>query len=221
MCRIGQRPCRLSLIDLLLNTIMRDGFDLEVAPIVLRLNSVQGLLDLAWPGVVAFDQVAVVGVHDPDGAAQLGCRFRMESPAKSFGPSDNLKRKVQQLAIGMLDARRLDAGGASSTVTLADIQFSYSPYIYGIFVDLPSSLADLLADLLHIWITTSFITEVAIDHTVGYGPIIELGTIITSVSQGGHAEGSYPVPTCTLPACILQKNEIQSGDGPSGTSTVG
>jgi hypothetical protein len=67
---------------------------------------------------------------------------------------------------------------------LADIQFSYSPYIYGIFVDLPSPLADLLADLLHIWITTSFITEVAIDHTVGYGPIIELGTIITSVSRG-------------------------------------
>lgn len=35
---------------------------------------------------------------------------RMEGPAKPFGPSDNLKRKVQQFAAGMLDTRRFDAG---------------------------------------------------------------------------------------------------------------
>lgn len=87
-----------------------DGFDLEVAPIVLGLNSLQGLLDLTWLGVVAFDQISIVGVHDPNGAGQLGCGFRMESPSKSFGPSDNLKRKVQQFATGMLDTRRFDAG---------------------------------------------------------------------------------------------------------------
>lgn len=109
-CRIRQHPCRLSLVDLLLNTIVGDGFDLEVAPIVLGLNSLQGLLDLTWPGVVAFDQITIVGVHDPDGAGQLGCGFRMEGPAKSFGPGDNLKRKVQQFAAGMLDTRRFDAG---------------------------------------------------------------------------------------------------------------
>lgn len=37
---------------------------------------------------------------------------------------------------------------ASSTVILADIQFPYIVYIYGIFVDLPSHLADLLADVI-------------------------------------------------------------------------
>lgn len=49
----------------------------------------------------------------------------MESPAKSFGVGDNLKRKVQQLVIGMLDTRRRDAGRASSTVRSADILISY------------------------------------------------------------------------------------------------
>lgn len=64
----------------------------KVAPIVLKPNSLQGLLNLAWPSIVTFDQVAVVGNHNPDSAGQLGCRCRMESSPESFGPSNNLKR---------------------------------------------------------------------------------------------------------------------------------
>lgn len=53
-----------------------------------------------------------------------------------------------------------------------------------------------------------------------YEPIIELGTITTSVSQRGLPKDHIVPPTYTLMERILLQIEIESGDDPNNTSLI-
>ena len=57
----------------------------------------QGALDVAGPGVVTFDQVRVVAVHDPDHVGQLDRTVGMEVAAKTVGSLLDLDGQVREV----------------------------------------------------------------------------------------------------------------------------
>ncbi len=84
--RLRQAIFQRHRIDFGLHAHMGGGLDLQVAPrLVVVEIAVDGARDIARPGVMAFDQVAVVGVHDPHEASEIGGSLRIERVAKLRG----------------------------------------------------------------------------------------------------------------------------------------
>ena len=70
-------------VDLRLQADMRRRLDLEVTTaFVLVELACQSALDVARAGIMAFDEIAVIGIHDPDEAGQARSRQRMQRAAQ-------------------------------------------------------------------------------------------------------------------------------------------
>ena len=81
--RLGQLVFAGHPIDFGLDLHMRCCFDLQVAAL-LALVELAGkrALDVPWSGVVAFNQIAVVGVHDPHELGEVCRRARVKAAAE-------------------------------------------------------------------------------------------------------------------------------------------
>lgn len=77
-CRFRQPPLRRHPVDLCLNPDMGGGLDLQVASLLVLAEAArQSAFDVPRPRIVPFDEVTVVGVHDPHEICQIGGRARM------------------------------------------------------------------------------------------------------------------------------------------------
>src|SRR4051794_14066500 len=87
---------------------MSDGLNEKVALLIFCIDPYQRALDVARPRIMPLDQVAVVGVHYADGACQTFRRPRMKLLPQSFAFGGDLRQEVREVAIGRIDACRLD-----------------------------------------------------------------------------------------------------------------
>ena len=93
-----------------LNPDMCSGLDLQVATTFVAIKFAgQSSLDVAWPRVMPFDQVAVVRVHDPHEVREIRGRARMEGATQDCGCGGEFGNEVRNLLGRVLKASRLDA----------------------------------------------------------------------------------------------------------------
>jgi hypothetical protein len=93
--RLWRQVRSREVIDLFLNPHMRRGFGLEIASFHVRIEIPrQRALDIVWPGVVAFDQVAVVGVHQPHEIGEICRRAGMQRVSERSGGAGELSDDV-------------------------------------------------------------------------------------------------------------------------------
>jgi hypothetical protein len=71
------------MLDLCLNANVRSGFDLVIAALLILIELAhKRALNVTRPCVMPFDQVAVIGVHDPNEACEVCRRLGMQCFAK-------------------------------------------------------------------------------------------------------------------------------------------
>ena len=96
-------------IDLLLNAIVGDRLRLEI-PLVRIGDPGQRPFDIPGTGVMALDQVAVIGVHDPDEIGQVTRGLRMEAHAELRRPRGEVGDEIGDPRRERFETRGLDTG---------------------------------------------------------------------------------------------------------------
>jgi hypothetical protein len=84
---VGQSPVRKQSVYLGLNAHVSSGFELKIATLLILVKFTgKRPFDVAWTGVVAFDQIAVVGVHDAYSIGQIrGCEGMQKFTEHGYG----------------------------------------------------------------------------------------------------------------------------------------
>ena len=96
-------------VDVALNPDVRPRFQLQVAPIFGGGELVsEGLFDLPRGGVVAFNPVGVVAVHDPYQVGQAGGGPGMQPCAKPFCRRGEGGDQIDQFGAGLLQQAGFD-----------------------------------------------------------------------------------------------------------------
>lgn len=95
---LGQPVLRRHPVYLFLDPDMGCGFALEIAAARVRVELAgEGAFDVARAGVVAFDEIAVVGVHDAHEIGEVGGRARVEALAERGSGCGQLGQGIRDL----------------------------------------------------------------------------------------------------------------------------
>ena len=108
--RLGQRAVGGLLVDHRLHAHVRGGLELQIAPRLVGVELAgQRPLDVARPRVMALDQVAVVGVHDPHEIGEVRRRPRMQRLAERRRRRRQLRDDIRDRPRRVGQPGRLDA----------------------------------------------------------------------------------------------------------------
>lgn len=92
-CRFRQLPIGSQAVDLGLQANVRGRLELQIAAVLVSIEvSDQRPFDVARARIVAFDQVAVVGVHDAHEIGEVGCGTRVQA----FAQNSRRRRQLYQ-----------------------------------------------------------------------------------------------------------------------------
>jgi hypothetical protein len=96
--RLAQFTASESLVDRALDANMRGGLTLEIAapPVCVQVLG-QGPLDVAWPGHMPLNQVAVVAIGETEQVGKTSGCGRMKLPIQTRRPPDEVRHQVSQL----------------------------------------------------------------------------------------------------------------------------
>jgi hypothetical protein len=108
--RLAELTSCAASVDFPLHAHVRCGFELQVSPCgIARELTLERACDIARARVVALDEIAVVGIHDPYEVRKRGGGRRMQARSQVRGGRGELRHNIVDLAWHVIEQCRLDA----------------------------------------------------------------------------------------------------------------